>query len=594
MSALPVATNRELAAYARRALRSHRGELGLVVGLQALAAVAGLFAPWLLGTLVADVTRGHDTVLRLVLLILGCLAAQSVLVRLAEYAAARLGEKILADLREDFVSDLLALPPETVEDADAGDLITRTTRDIDLLSGALRSAVPATMTSVGVVCFTLGALALVSPVLLLPVLLVGPVFHFAARWYLRRAHEGYLRQAATYSRLTEGLAETVEGARTVDALRLTARRMERVDRDVATSYAAERHTLRLRNVFLPICDTGYALPVAAMLIFGGTLYLHGVVSLAAVTAGTLYASQLLNPLDQLMFWLDSLQAAGAALARLLGPARLRAAPIPVPSATAPAPGGAARAIEGRAIEGYDKQGRAIEVRDLRYAYRPGHDVLCGIDLTIRQGERLAVVGPSGAGKSTLAKLLAGVYTPHGGGITVGGREIAGLSPVERRGTVALVTQDHHVFRGSLRDNLTIARPDAGDEEIAAALRAVDAWEWAEALGVDSPVGFGGPSLDPAKVQQLALARLLLADPEVPVLDEATSLLNPRAARHLERSLAAVTRGRTVIAVVHRLHTARDADRIAVLDAGRLIESGTHEELLAGNGAYAGLWNAWQG
>ncbi|MFJ8474402.1 ABC transporter ATP-binding protein [Kitasatospora sp. NPDC094011] len=587
MSELPVASNRELAAYARRALRAHRGELALVVGVQALAAVAGLFAPWLLGTLVADVTRGHDTVLRLVLLILGCLAAQAVLVRLAEYAAARLGERILAGLREEFVSDLLALPPETVEDADAGDLITRTTRDIDLLSGAIRSAIPATMTSVGVIGFTLGALALVGPVLLLPVLLVGPVFHFAARWYLRRAHQGYLLQAASYSRLTESLAETVEGAGTVDSLRLAARRMDRLDESIADAYAAERHTLRLRNVFLPICDTGYALPVAAMLIFGGTLYLHGVVSLAAVTAGTLYASQLLNPLDQLMFWLDSLQSAGAALARLLGPARFRdpgASPDPVPTPVPVPPAAPSADAAGT---------RDIVVRDLRYAYRPGHDVLRGIDLTIRQGEWLAVVGPSGAGKSTLAKLLAGIYTPHGGGITVGGREIADLAPVERRGTVALVTQEHHVFRGSLRDNLTIARPGAGDEELADALRAVDAWEWAQALGVDSAVGPGGRTLDPAKVQQLALARLILADPEVLVLDEATSLLNPRAARHLERSLAAVTRGRTVIAVVHRLHTARDADRIAVLDAGRVTEFGTHAELLSENGAYAGLWRAWQ-
>jgi ABC-type multidrug transport system fused ATPase/permease subunit len=579
MSALPVAANRELGAYAWRVVRTYPAEFGLVVGLQSLAAVAGLFVPWLLGDLVADVTHGHDTVPRMVVLICLFLAAQAVLVRLAGYASAALGEKVLARLREEFVADVLALRPEIVEDADAGDLITRTTRDVDLLSDTVRAAIPATMTSVGVIGFTLGALVLVSPLLVLPCLVSVPGLFGAARWYLRRAHAGYLRGASSYSRLTEGLAETVEGARTVEALRLTARRMDRVNEDIALSYAAERYTLRLRNIFLPVCDTSYALPVAAMLLIGGTFYLHGLVSLAAITAATLYAAQLLGPVDQLVFWANELQSSGAALARLLGIVRFRE------PGSAPA---------GEPVTAIQPGRRDIDLRDVRYAYQPGHDVLRGIDLTIRQGEWLAVVGPSGAGKSTLAKLLAGIYEPQTGSVAVGGREIAGLTPAERRDMVALVTQEHHVFRGTLRDNLAIARPDARDDEITAALAAVDAWGWAGTLGLGSAIGPGGEALDPAKVQQLALARLVLANPDTLILDEATSLLSPGAARHLERSLAAVVRGRTVIAIVHRLHTARDADRIAVLSGGRITELGTHEELLDAGGGYAALWHAWQG
>jgi ABC-type multidrug transport system fused ATPase/permease subunit len=580
MSALPVAATRELAGYAWSVIGARKAELAVVVALQSLAAAAGLAAPWLIGVLVSGLqSGGHDTVLRTAALILLALTAQAVLLRFAAYAAASLGETVLAGLREDFMADVLALPPDIVEDADAGDLITRTTRDCDQLSDTVRGAVPRLLTAAATIVFTLVALALVSPLLLLPCLVAVPSLSAVLRWYLRRAHGAYLAEAASYSRLTESLAETVEGARTVEALRLAGRRQARAEEAIAASYATERYTQWLRTVFWPVCDLSFALPVAAMIVIGGTFYLHGLTSLAAVTAATLYAAQLNGPLDTIMALSEQLQTAAAALARLRGIARFRAA-APAPALT-----------EAQALT---QGGEDIAVTSLRYAYAAGRDVLRGIELTVRPGERLAVVGPSGAGKSTLAKLLAGVYRPTAGRVTIGGREVAGLDPAERRALVALVTQEHHVFRGTLRDNLLLARPGACDDEIAAALATVDAGDWAAEVGLDTPIGPGGHVLDLARVQQLALARLVLADPATLVLDEATSLLNPRAARHLERSLAAVLQGRTVIAVAHRLHTAADADRIAVVDGGQVTELGTHEELLAAGAGYAALWRAWQG
>jgi ABC-type multidrug transport system fused ATPase/permease subunit len=334
-------------------------------------------------------------------------------------------------------------------------------------------------------------------------------------------------------------------------------------------------------VFLPICDISYAAPTAAMLLIGGELYLHGVVSLAAITAATLYAFQLDTPVDQLLMWLNEFQTAGASLARLLGVERFTAPATAQPATVQPATPQSAN--------------RDITITNLHYAYRPGREVLRGIDLTIRDGEWLAVVGPSGAGKSTLAKLLAGLYQPSHGSVSIGGREVSALAPDDRRSRVALVTQEHHVFRGTLRDNLAIGNPSATDEQLQAALAAVGAGDWALSLDAATGPGIGGrPALDPAQVQQLALARLILANPDALILDEATSLLSPGAARHLERSLAAVVRGRTVIAIVHRLHTALDADRIAVIEDGEVTELGTHDELLARTGSYASLWHAWQG
>jgi ATP-binding cassette subfamily C protein len=281
-------------------------------------------------------------------------------------------------------------------------------------------------------------------------------------------------------------------------------------------------------------------------------------------------------MDTILMWVEQLQSSTAAFARIEG----------IAHTSAPRPAPAAAPADDR-----------IELTGVRYAYDGGRgsDVLHGVDLTVRPGERLAVVGPSGAGKSTLGRLLAGVDAPRAGTVTVGGVPLADLAPDQLRRQVALVTQEHHVFLGTLRENLLIAADSATTAELWAALAAVGA-DWAAELpdGLDTDLGAGGLLLDGARSQQLALARVVLADPHTVVLDEATALLDPATARHTERALAAVLKGRTVIAIAHRLHTAHDADRVAVMADGRLAELGTHDRLVADGGAYAALWNTWHG
>ncbi len=577
-TSLPVADSGSLRRYAVDLARRHPRLLWSALALHVLAAVAGLAAPRLLGGLVESVENGTTTdhVDRIILLLAGFLLLQTVLTRYARLVSQVLGEQVLAELREDFVGNALALPVGVVEAAGSGDLLTRTNRDVDQLGWSVRWALPEWTIAVVTAVLTFVAAISVGWWVALPCLLGVPPLVIGLRWYLARAKDGYLRESASYSQINATLTETVEGARTVEALGLGQERIEAIDADVRESYAAERYTLHLRTVFFPSMEISYLVPTVMTLLFGGYLYTQGSVSLGDVTAATLYVQMLIDPVDRVVAILDELQMGAASLARLLGVAQ-------VP--------------DDREVTGRTPAGEEIAAHDVRFSYVEGRDVLHGVDLTVGVGERIAMVGPSGAGKSTLGRLLAGIHPPRTGSVTVGGVGLVELPLGDLRGHVALVTQEHHVFVGTLRDNLALAAPPgSGDAEVREALAAVDALEWADALpaGLDTVVGSGGLALTAPQAQQVALARLVLADPHTLVLDEATSLIDPRAARHLERSLAAVLEGRTVIAIAHRLFSAHDADRVAVVEDGVIAELGSHDELVAADGSYAALWRSWNG
>jgi ATP-binding cassette subfamily C protein len=573
---LPTATSARTRAVVWQLSRSHRG-LAVTAFLVLLVATAfGLATAPLLGRIVdIVVSRSPVGEITLPVILLGLAAVgQGAFTGLGTNLVARVGERVLAALRERFIDRALRLPLEQVERAGSGDLTSRVTDDVTVIAEAVRDAFPALARACFTIALTLGGIAVLDWRFLLAALLAVPIQAHTVRWYAANANPLYARQRVTMGVLSHQLLDTIGAGATVRAFRLADDHLGRVGRKSRAAIDIALRAVRLWTRFYGRLNLAEFIGLGAVLTTGFLLVRGGDISVGTATAAALYFHGLFNPINVALALVDDAQAAMASLARLVG----------VAETSPPAePDRPARPADA-----------SVSVTDVRHAYHADEEVLHGVDLDLRPGERVALVGASGAGKTTLAKLIAGIHAPAGGDIRIGGAHLAELGPTATRQAVVLVTQEVHVFAGPLADDLRLAKAEAGDEDLARALDEVGALPWVQALpdGLATVVGEGGHRLTTAQSQQLALARLVLADPPIVILDEATAEAGSAGARLLEGATVAALTGRSALIVAHRLTQAASADRIVVLDAGRVVESGTHGELVAAGGHYATLWRAW--
>ncbi len=452
---LDYATPREAWLWARGVLRAHRGQAVATATCFLTAAGAGLIGPQLLGALVDEVAGGGRSTTRidwLAVAFLASLLVTAVLRRSARWRAGVLGEELLAANRTQLVDRALALPLATVESVGTGALLSRATTDLDRVDSALRQGVPEVLTAVVTLVLTVIAMIVTSPLLALALLVAVPTVVFPTRRLWRFLPAAMARMLDAWAGLTSRVHESTAGARTLDALGLVERRVAGDDAALVEGVDRERDLRALHVRWTPWLELSHVLPVAATLVLGAWAYGAGMVSLGEVTTMVVYVQALATPLDTALWWVEDLMIAVVALRRVLG--------VRVPERRLSA------ATDARPGE------RGLHLEAVRFAYREDRPVLRGIDLDVTPGERLALVGGSGAGKSTLARLIAGISAPTSGAVRLDGYDVSTLDDDTLRGEVLLLTQEHHVFTGSVRDNLALPAGEFADDDLRAALELV--------------------------------------------------------------------------------------------------------------------------
>jgi ATP-binding cassette subfamily C protein len=564
---LPIADRAETLRWLRRELRARWGEAAGAFAVGLLAAAAAVTPVYALGVLVDRVRAGAPSSdIVWITVVIGVTTAVST------YLIARLGGRILATLREDTVARAITLPATRLERVGKGELMSRVGPDVAAVNKAVTDVLPTMTSSVLLAALSLAAMVGIDWRLGLAGLVTVPLYVLALRWYLPRSAPGYAVERAAVGERSQLLLESVQGLRTVHAYRLETAHLQGIDVSSARARDVSVTVFGFFTRFVGRINRAEFVGLAVIVVTGFLLVRDGAVTVGGTAAAAVLFHRLFNPVSMLLYTFDELQAGGAGLARLVGVVTIPDEPRPEPTGQSPVDA-------------------TLELTGVRFGYPGGAEVLHGVSLRIAAGQRVALVGSTGAGKTTVASIAAGILRPDHGTACAGGVPVDQLAP----GVVAIVSQETHVFAGPLLSDVRLARPQAPEAEVASALATVGALDWVLALpaGLHTVVGEGGHPLTAAQAQQLALARLVLLDPAVAILDEATAEAGSAGARLLEESARAATKGRTTLLVAHRLTQAATADRIIVLEHGAVVEEGTHGQLVAAGGRYAELWEAWQ-